>query len=593
MTTCSLPDELLTIGLEGSYSHRLAGESSERLRSVIVSTGSELDPVRIEVFRNALTATADEMGVALRRAAYSTNIKTRLDYSCALFDREGRTLAQAFTQPIHLGTLRHFVPRILEEIGVENLEPGDAVLCNDGHLGGIHLNDVCLVAPVHLGGSILGYAATMAHHVDIGGGTPGSIGLFEEVFQEGLQIAPVRLVKGGRLDQELLRLIVRNVRSARETSGDLRAQVAGITLGRRRMIEVVERLGQSSFDPACEAMIDHAERLTRSAIAAAIPSGHYSAIGYLDDDGFSDEPVEIVVDIDVDEAGVRYDLGGSAPQRRASINTTYAMSFSACAYTLRALLGDHDIPMNEGFYRCIEVRTVRGTVCDAERPAAIGAGADVGGRILEVGLAAFGARLPGRVPADTKGTMCNVAFGGVDPRTGEMFAFYEAQAGGYGGRLGVDGIDAVQPHMQNTENSPVEEMEASYPVAIIRYELIADSGGPGTYRGGLGLRRFEGEVRLSVMADRVKRSPQGLAGGGPGRPCRFVLDPEGDATELSSKFSIPVSGGAVFSVQMGGGGGFGEPSGRDPAAIAVDLANGVITPEHARTAYGYDSRGPE
>lgn len=557
-----------------------------------MSTTSELDPVRVEVFRNALTASADEMGVALRRAAYSTNIKTRLDYSCALFDRNGRTLSQAFTQPVHLGTLRHFVPRILEEIGADSLNPGDAVLCNDGHLGGIHLNDVCLVAPVHAGDDLLGYAATMAHHVDIGGGTPGSIGLFEEIFQEGLQIAPVRLVKAGQVDEELLRLIVRNVRSARETAGDLRAQVAGVNLGRRRMAEITDRLGRDIFDQACDAIIDHAERLTRAAIRAAIPVGRYSAIDYLDDDGFSDEPVEISVEIDVDSDGVRYDLTRSAKQRRASINTTYAMSFSACAYTLRALLGDHDIPMNEGFYRCIEVRTERGTVCDAIRPAAIGAGADVGGRILEVGLAAFGERLPERVPADTKGTMCNVGFGGIDPRTGEMFAFYEAQAGGYGGRSGRDGINAVQPHMQNTENSPVEEMEASYPVAVVRYELIPDSGGAGRFRGGLGLRRdyrFEGDVRLSVMADRVKFAPQGLAGGLPGSSCRFVVDPDGEAIHLSSKFSIPVGGGTVVSVQMGGGGGFGDPADRDPTAIAADLANGVITPDHARRDYGYES----
>ena len=557
-----------------------------------MSSNPELDPVRVEVFRNALTATADEMGVALRRAAYSTNIKTRLDYSCALFDPQGRTLAQAFTQPIHLGTLRHFVPRILATIGADTLVPGDAVLCNDGHLGGIHLNDVCLVAPIHYEDRLMGYAATMAHHVDIGGGTPGSIGLFEEIFQEGLQIAPVRLVKAGQLDDELMGLIIRNVRSARETAGDLRAQIAGVNLGQRRVGELALRFGQAEFDDSCEAIIDHAERVTRQAIAESLPQGSYSATGYLDDDGFDDSPVEIAVDIEVTGTDVAYDLSRSARQRRASINTTYAMSFSACAYTLRALLGEYDIPMNEGFYRCIEVRAAKGTVCDSERPAAIGAGADVGGRILEVALAAFGKQMADRVPADTKGTMCNVGFGGVDPRTGEMFAYYEAQAGGYGGRLGGDGMDAVQPHMQNTENSPVEETEASYPVSIVRYELIPDSGGPGRYRGGMGLRRdyrFEGDVRLSVMADRVKFSPQGLAGGEPGRACHFIVDPEGEARELPSKFSIGVAAGSTVSVQMGGGGGFGDPRERAQDAIDADLANGVITPEHAAAAYGYGS----
>lgn len=554
---------------------------------------SDIDPIRLEVFRNALTAIADEMGSALRRAAYSTNIKTRLDYSCAVFDAGGSTLAQAFTQPIHLGTLRHFVPRILQAVH-GGLVPGDAVLCNDGHLGGIHLNDVCLVAPVHVDDQLLGYVATMAHHVDIGGGTPGSIGLFEEIFQEGLQISPVRLLKGGRLDEELLGLITRNVRSARETAGDLRAQVAGVNLGHRRVVELAVKHGLAGFEAACAAILDHAERVTRSAIAQSIPPGTYSAVGQLDDDGFDDRPVEIVVDIEVTDTDVIYDLSRSAAQRRASINTTYAMSFSACAYTLRALLGAHDIPMNEGFYRCIEVRTAEGTVCDARRPAAIGAGADVGGRILEVALVAFGEQLPDRVPADTKGTMCNVGFGGVDPRTGELFAFYEAQAGGYGGRQGLDGMDAVQPHMQNTENSPAEETEANYPVAIVRYELIPDSGGVGRFRGGMGLRRdyrFEGDVRLSVMADRVTFAPQGLAGGGPGRPCRFILDPDGEALELPSKFSIAVAAGSTVSVQMGGGGGHGQASERDPQAIEADVRNGVVSPEQAALAYGHDPGG--
>lgn len=552
-----------------------------------------VDPIRLEVFRNALVAIADEMGLALRRAAYSTNIKTRLDYSCAIFDPDGRTVAQAFTQPIHLGTLRHFVPRILEAIGVENLEPGDAVLCNDGHIGGIHLNDVCLVGPAHYGDVLLGYVATMAHHVDVGGGTPGSIGLFQEIFQEGLQIPPVRFLKRGQVDGELLGLITRNVRSARETAGDLRAQVAGVHLGQRRLIELAEKFGPADIPNATAAIIDHTERMTRSAIAREIPEGRYSALGYLDDDGFDDTPVTVAVDISVEDGKVSYDLSGSSMQRRASINTTYAMSFSACAYTLRALLGQHDITINEGFYRCMDVSTARGSVCDARRPAAIGAGADVGGRILEVALTAFAERLPHRVPADTKGTMCNVGFGGLDPRSGELFAFYEAQAGGYGGRAGFDGIDAVQPHMQNTENSPVEETEANYPVEIIRYELIPDSGGAGTYRGGAGLRRdyrFEGDVQLSVMADRVRFAPQGIGGGGPGEACHFVIEPDGEAQHLPSKFMIPVEAGTVVSVQMGGGGGHGDPKARPVEAVARDLHDELISASFAQRWYPEQSR---
>lgn len=553
-----------------------------------------MGPIRLEVFRNALTAVADEAGVALRRAAYSTNIKTRLDYSCALFDPELRTVAQAFTQPVHLGTLAHFVPKIVREHGSERLRRGDALLCNDGHLGGIHLNDVALVAPIHLGTMLLGYVATMAHHVDVGGSTPGSIGLAQEIFQEGLQIPPVRIVKQGAIDEELLSFITRNVRSQVETAGDLRAQIAGAKIGERRLVELAERHGVADFLAAEDAVLDYTERVTRAAIRDRIPAGRYSATGFLDDDGYRDEPIRITTVIDVGDGMVRYDLTGCDPQREASINSTRAMSFSACAYTLRALLGESDLSMNDGFYRCLEVRTEPGTVAHSDRPAAIGAGADVGARVLETALSAFSAKLPERLPADSKGTMCNISFGGRNPRTGATFTYYEAQAGGYGGRRGLDGMDAVQPHMQNTENAPIEEIEARYPVSIVRYELIPDSEGPGEYRGGLGLRRdytFEDKVRFSVMADRVKFEPQGLAGGMPGRACRFVIDPDGAAQHLPSKFSVEVLPGQVVSVQMAGGGGWGQPRRREASRIEADLENGVVSPERAATFYGYSPPG--
>jgi N-methylhydantoinase B len=553
-----------------------------------------LDPVRLEVFRNAVEAIADEMSAALRRAAYSTNIKTRLDYSCAIFDERGRMVAQAFTQPVHLGTLTHFVPDILGAYGTDRLQSGDAVLCNDGHSGGIHLNDVCLVAPVDDEGRRLGYVATIAHHVDIGGGTPGSIGLFREIFQEGLQIPPTRLVRDGVLDEEILGLISRNVRSPHETAGDFRAQVAGVTIGKRRLRELAGKYGHAYFDDACNSILDYTERLTRASISQFVPIGKYSAQGQLDDDGFTDIPVRVLVDIEVVDGRVIYDLTGCDEQRQASINTSYAMSFSACAYTLRALLGGAEIPMNDGFYRCIDVTTREGTVADARRPAAIGAGADIGARILEVAFRAFGSRLPERVPADSKGTMCNIGFGGLNPRTGDHFAFYEAQAGGFGGRSGMDGIDAIQPHMQNTENSPIEETEANYPVSIVRYELIPDSEGPGQYRGGLGLRRdytFEGDVEFSVMADRVRFPPQGLAGGGDARPCAFIVNPEGEAHHLPSKFSIQLQTGDVMSVQMAGGGGHGPVEKRNQANVRADLANAIISSERAKAVYGIGDDG--
>ena len=550
-----------------------------------------LDAIGLEVFRHRLSATASEMSVALRRAAYSTNIKTRLDYSCAVFDADTRTVAQSFAQPIHLGTLAHFVPEILDTYGRHRLHPGDAIVCNDGHLGGLHLNDVCLVAPIYSHEELVGYAAALAHHVDVGGGTTGSIGLHREIFQEGLQIAPILLVNRGRVDEDVLSLITRNVRSPVETAGDFRAQVAATNLAQRRVAELVEGYGLGSYREAIEGVLDYTERLSRSAIRRTIPEGSFEAEDYLDDDGFSDEPIRIHVAIEHTDGIVHYDLTGCAAARQASVNTTRSVSFSACAYTLRALLGDVDIHMNDGFYRSIRLTTTPGSVVHAARPAAIGAGADTGARILETAFRAFATRLPERVPADSKGTMCNVSFGGVDPRTGESFAFYEAIAGGYGARAGLDGIDAVQPHMQNTENSPVEEMEASYPVSVLRYQLIPDSGGAGQYRGGTGLQRdytFEGSVEFTVMADRAKFAPQGLEGGEPARASRFIVIRDGQGHRLPSKFTIDVAPGDVVSIQTGGGGGYGDASQRSPQAIVADIRNGLLSQDRARLVYGYE-----
>lgn len=546
-----------------------------------------LDPIRFEVVRNGLTAIADEMSLALQRAAYSTNIKTRLDFSCAIFDRQTRMIAQAFTQPVHLGTLTHFVPRMIELYGRERLRPGDGIVSNDGHLGGIHLNDVCLMSPLFHAGELIAFVATIAHHVDVGGGTPGSIGLFQEIFQEGIIIPPTRLLVDGAVDDNVFNLILNNVRAPKETGGDFRAQVAGLNIGLRRLSEMIERHGLPTFLEATEELLAYTERRVRAELAS-IPQGTLTGEGFLDDDGFTDVPIRIAVKITVGTDKVTFDLTGSDLQRRCSVNTTYAMAFSACAYTLRALI-DPDLPMNDGFYRVLEVIAPKGTVVNAQRPAAIGAGSETGARITETALRAFADVLGERLAADSKGAMCNIGFGGVNPRTGSYFVFYEAQAGGYGARLTRDGIDAVQPHMQNTENAPVEETEVNYPVQIVRYELIPDSEGPGKHRGGLGLRRDyrpEGDVTFSVLAERVKLAPQGLAGGGPARSARLTQNPDTEPRSFSSKMSVALKAGEVFSVQMGGGGGYGPPLERDPSLVLEDVLAERVSVERAREVYG-------
>jgi N-methylhydantoinase B len=548
-----------------------------------------MDALHLEIFRHALIGITDEMSVTLRRAAYSTNIKTRLDFSCSLLDGRARTIAQSFAQPVHLGTIARFVPGIVAEYGPDRLRPGDILVCNDSHLGGLHLNDVCVVAPLIVDGEPFAYAVSMAHHVDVGGGTPGSIGLWREQVQEGLVIPPVPIVRDGVVDETLLRLWRSNVRSPRETEGDLRAQLAAVTTGLRRLNEVIEARGAEAVRTGIEDLLVYTRRRTLASLAG-LPKGRLHAVDFLDNDGVSDGPVRVEVAIDVADDGVTFDLTASDDQRPSSINATRGGALSACAYALRCLI-DPDIPVNDGFYQVIDVRTRSGSIFDPKRPAAIGAGADTIGRLCEAAIRAFASVLPERVAADSKGAMMNISFGGVNPRTGDHFVYYETQAGGYGGRDGLDGMDAVQPHVQNTENAPIEETEANYPVFYRQYALQPDSEGPGRWRGGLGLRRdyvFEGDVTFSIMTDRVRFAPQGLLDGGPARSNHFIRDPDGDAERLPSKFTIDLPAGGVFSVQTAGGGGFGPVAERDPGAVDEDVRTGRISMERAKAVYGVD-----
>jgi N-methylhydantoinase B len=547
---------------------------------------SATDALRLEIFRHTLIGITDEMSVTLRKAAYSTNIKTRLDFSCSLFDGRARTIAQSFAQPVHLGTLATFVPAILRVYDAP-LEAGDAILCNQGHLGGLHLNDVCLLAPLIIDGKPFGYAVSMAHHVDIGGGTPGSIGLHREQYQEGLIIPPVRVMHDGVMDRGILAMLVANVRSPREAEGDLRAQLGSVSVGLRRFSELIEERGLAAVERGIEDLLDYTHRRSVAAIAH-LPRGTIEATDYLDDDGMSDEPVKIHARITIADEKVTFDLTGTDAQRPSSINTTRGGALSACAYALRCMI-DPDLPINDGFYRVIDMITTPGSVIDSVRPAAISGGADAVARLTETALRAFATILPELSAADSKGTMLNISFGGVDPRTGAYYVYYETQAGGYGGRLGLDGMDAIQPHAQNTENAPIEETEANYPVRFVRYELIPDSEGPGRWRGGLGLRRdyvFEGDVTFSVMAERVRFAPQGLLGGGPARSIHYILDPEGKAIRFPSKFTIDIPAGGVMSIQTAGGGGFGEVGLRDPGLVHADVEAGRISPARARDVYG-------
>ncbi len=544
------------------------------------------DPIKFEVIRNALIEATEEMTIALRRSAYSTNIKTRADFSCAFFDRELQPVAQSFTQPVHLGSLSQSVPRVIREYGPENLGPGDAILSNDPYLGGVHLNDITLISPVYYNDQLFGYVANLAHHVDVGGGAPASIGAFREVFQEGVIISAVKMVAAGEIDSDVFRLVLAQIRSKHETAGDFRAQIASNNTGVRRLSALLDRMGAETVAFYIDQLLAYTERRTRAEIAK-LPQGVFTATGYVDNDGYTDEPVRLVGKLVINEDGVLFDLNGSELQRRAPVNSTYAQTFSACAYVLKSLI-DPDIPVNAGFYRLVQIDAPLGTVANCTPPAPVVGGWETQVRLTDVLLKALAPAIPDRIPAGTKAMMCQMGFGGASPRTGELYAYYETMAGGYGARVASDGPDAVQCHGQNTENAPIEETEINYPVHIARYELVDDSDGAGKYRGGLGLRRdylFDHEVSFTILADRDRWGPWGLFGGGDGEIARYILNPDNEATQLGSKVTVQLKPGDIMRVQSCGGGGYGPSVERDPQRVLQDVHERKVNLERARAVY--------
>lgn len=547
---------------------------------------SGLDPITFEVIRNALVAATDEMVLSLRRAAYSTNIKTRADFSCAFFDADLRCIAQGFTQPVHLGSMVQQVPRAVGEYGAENIGPGDAIITNDPFPSGVHLNDVSLVSPVHWEGELVGYVANLAHHVDVGGGAPASIGAFREVFQEGVIIPPVKVVEAGALVPDVWKLVLAQIRSKHETGGDLRAQVAANATGIRRVGALLERHGVDTVRSAMDELVDYTTRRTRAELER-LPHGTYEAVGYVDTDGYSTDRVRLHARVELRADGVRFDVTDSEPQRRAPVNSTYAQTYSACAYAVKCLI-DPDLPVNDGFYRLLQVDTRPGTIAQAEWPAPVVGGWETQTRLVEVIFRALSDVLPHGVPAGTKGMMCHAGFGAVDPDLG-YWCFLETFGGGYGGRFASDGPDAVQAHGQNTENAPVEETERGYPVLVERLELVEDSDGAGRYRGGLGLRkdyRFpRGPVTFTVLADRDREGPWGIFGGLSGRPAEYVHETDGETRALGAKSTVEVHAGDLVSYRTCGGGGYGPPHERDPELVLRDVVERKVSAERARTVY--------
>jgi N-methylhydantoinase B len=547
-----------------------------------------IDPILFEVIRNALLEATEEMSACLQRTAYSTNVKTRLDYSSGFVDIQGRMVAQAFCQPAHLVTIGRIVPRAVVEYGPENLEPGDALLVNDPHRQASHLNDIFLISPFYFEEKLLGYVANTCHHVDVGGGAPASIGAFQEVYQEGLILPVVKLVSKGKILDDMLKMVLANVRAKKEVAGDLRAQILANELGVRRLVHVAQRFGVVPLTFYIDRLIEYSERLVRAEVLK-LPRGTFEAEEKLDDDGITSEPVHLRARLTLDGKDVTFDFTGTDAQRAAPMNCNLTQTFTACVYVLKCLL-DPDIPMNEGFYQPIRVIAPEGCAVNASHPTAIVGGWEVSMRLCELLFAALSQALPTKVPAGTKGTVCQVGFGGRDPRSGEYYCFYETIAGGYGGRAGSDGPDAVQTHFQNTQNAPVEETELNYPVRIPQYSLVQNSDGPGRMRGGLGLCReyifVDHGAVFTTLADRVKFPARGLFGGHSGRCARYLLISDGETVEIPSKGTMQVKAGDIVRIESPGGGGYGRPEERDPELVRRDVREGKISSSRAREFYG-------
>ncbi len=521
-----------------------------------------VDPAELEIFKNLFHSVAEEMGAGLRRSAFSPNIKERRDYSCAVFDGQGRVVAMGGHMPVRLGSMPMSVAAA---IGALPLGPGDIVMLNDPYAGGTHLPDITLVMPVAGAGGAKSfrpafYVANRAHHSDIGGAQPASMGLSEEVYQEGLRIPPVALARAGHIQRDPLAMVLANVRTPREREGDLMAQVAACRLGDRRLREILDRYGAAKVGFYLDALQRYSARLMREALAC-IPAGTYHAEDFLDDDGFELAPVRLRVKIRVRGGKAQVDFTGSSPQCRGSINAVRAITISAVFYVFRCLLGE-DVPACAGLLEPVEIITPEGSVVNARAPAAVAAGnVETSQRIVDVLLRALARALPQRIPAASSGTMNNFSFGGMDPRTGEPFAYYETLAGGMGARPTADGLSGVHTHMTNSLNTPIEALESAYPVRVRRYSLRRGSGGAGRFCGGDGIVReieFLADVRGSILSDRRRFQPYGLAGGRPGQPGKNQIIVRGRASSLPSKTVFNAPQGSVLKIETPGGGGWGK-----------------------------------
>ena len=552
------------------------------------------DMVTLQVVMNALHSITDEMNMALIRTAYSTNIKDRRDCSCAIYTTRGEVISQTeLGSPVHLGIMPSALDSVLKRFSLEDMEEGDHIVVNVPYpTGPGHLNDITMVSPVFVGGKIAFLAANMAHHVDVGGFAPGSMAVgLREIYQEGLQIPPVKLVKKGVVDRDLLVMIKQNVRTSIEVEGDVMAQMACNNVGKKRLAELCGRYTAEGLNEYISELFDYSERRIRAGLKE-MPNGVYAFEDFIEGTPLTQPRIRVKVAVTVKDDEIHFDFTGTDPQVNDSINSNIACTFSACYYIVKVLI-DPGLPPNVGSYRPIHIFAPSGTVINAEPPAAIGnATIIISPKVVDVLLGALVQALPERAAAASNGVTSLFNIGGLDPRTGRLYNYIETYAGGQGAMFRQDGMDAVQCHMTNTRNAPVEVIESTYPLMIRSYGLIADSDGAGRFRGGLGMRReirvLSRNTTLTVSTDRSALKPWGVFGGqGGGNSSCTIEHDDGVVERLPySKMTRALDTGDAVTICTPGAGGWNDPLDRDPQKVLWDVVEGFISPSRAENAYG-------
>ncbi len=555
---------------------------------------SQIDAVTSEVILNAMLSITEEMNVALIRSAYSTNIKERKDCSCALFDAKGKLTALAENIPIHLGSMQGLMSEISAHRDRWDFQPGDIVIANDPYLGGgSHLPDITLVKPVFFRNELVNFVADIAHWTDVGGRSPGvgTAGDSTEIYQEGLRIPPIRIMRRGAIHQDAYQLIFANMRGRREREGDLRAQIAACNLGETRLIELYEEYGRPTITACTRKIFKYSELWLRKALLD-VPRGGCTFADRMDDDGVTDNPRSIKVKVMIrhgKKSSILFDFAGTSPQAAGGINLVHQALLATVNYAVKAIFAP-DVPINDGFQIPITIRAPKKSLVNAEAPAAVGGRTDTCQRVVDAIMGALAQIIPDKITAASNGATTAIIFAGTEQLSHSDFVYVEALGGGQGARPTKDGMDGVQVHITNTSNLPVEALEMEYPLRVLRYGLVPDTGGPGEFRGGLAIRKdIQALVplRFSAHSDRHRFSPWGIRGGYPGERGRFLLRSGKKRRFIRSKVSeVLLRTGDVLRAQTAGGGGFGSPLDRDPEHVLADFIHGKLSRGHCRKYYG-------